>query len=178
MGQNISKSDLIALTASGGAAAKLHDFLQNIREDVVTAITQTATIYHKGVLGTDTIRSANSSTLSTSITLANELRTAMIAHLASTGHQGVHMAASGEAIAAPVSSSLASGITLAAELKADFNTHLTESGVHLKDDSTNTVTAAHSITLQAELNTLLNDIKTKMNAHRLGSMSAGFISAL
>jgi hypothetical protein len=178
MAKNLSKLDIIALTASKEAAGKLHDFLQDLREDVVTAITQTATIYHKGTLGTDTIRSANSSSLATSITLANELRAAIVAHLASTGHQGVHMAASATGIAAPIASSLATGITLAAELKADFNTHLTEAGVHLKNDSTNTVTAAHAITLQAELDTLLNDIKTQMNAHRLGSMSAGFIAAL
>jgi hypothetical protein len=178
MAKNLSKLDIIHLTASKEAAGKLHDFLQDLREDVVTAITQTATIYHKGILGTDVIRSANSSTLATSITLANELRASIVAHLASTGHQGVHMAASATGIAAPIASNLATGITLAAELKADFNTHLTEAGVHLKNDATNAVTAPHAIALQAELDTLLNDIKTQMNAHRLGSMSAGFIATL
>jgi hypothetical protein len=177
MGKDLRKLDIQALTASSGAADKLFDFLQNIREDVVTAITGTLTVYHKGIADHHKIKSANSSSLATSITLANELRTAMNLHLASTGHQGVHMAASATAITAAVASSLATGITLAAEMKADFNTHLTESGVHMLNDSTNTVTAAHSITLQAELDTLLNDIKTKMNLHRLGTMSAGFIAA-
>jgi hypothetical protein len=177
MGQNLSKSDLIALTASGGAAKLLHDFLQDLREDVATAITQTATIYHKGTLGKDTIRSANASSLPTSLTLVNELRVAIVAHLASTGHQGIHMAASAAAIAAPVATDLATGMTLANELKADFNTHLTESSVHLKNDATNTV-VADDATDQAKLNTLVNEIKVDMNAHRLGSMSAGFIAAL
>jgi hypothetical protein len=178
MGKDLRKLDLIHLTASKSAADLLHDWLQNIREDTVLAITGDLTIYHKGLIEQHRIKSANSSSLATSITLANELKAALNLHLASTGHQGVHKTASAAAIAAANASSLATGITLGAEMKADFNTHLTESGVHLLNDSTNTVTAAHSITLQSELNTLLNDIKTQVNLHRLGSMSAGFIAAL
>lgn len=178
MGKDLRKLDIIHLTASKGAADLLHNFLQNLREDVVLAITGDLTIYHKGLVDQHRIKSADSSSLATSITLANELKAALNLHLASTGHQGVHMAASAETIAAPAASNLATGITLAAEMKADFNTHLTESGVHMLNDSTNTVTAAHAITLQAELDTLLNDIKTQVNLHRLGSMSAGFIATL
>lgn len=178
MGQDLRKLDLLALTASKHATDLLHAFLQDLREDVVSAYHQDTTIYHKGLVGSHLIRSANSSSLATSITLANELRAALLAHFASTGHQGVHMVASAMTFTAPIASSLATGITLAAEMKADFNTHLSESNVHIKDDSTNVVTAAHSITLQSELDTLLNDIKTQMNAHRLGSMAAGFISTL
>lgn len=177
MGKDLRKLDLIALTASGAAADLLHEWLQNIREDLVLAITGDLTIYHKGLVDQHRIKSANSSSLATSITLANELKAAINLHLASTGHQGVHVTASAAAVAAAAASSLATGITLAAEMKADFNTHLTESGVHMLNDSTNTVTAPHAITLQAELDTLLNDIKTQVNAHRLGSMSAGFIAA-
>ena len=178
MGQDLRKLDLIALTASKHAADLLHDFLKDIKEDVVSAYHQDGTIYHKGLIGAHLIRSAASSTLATSITLGNELRAALNAHFLSTGHQGVHMTASAVAIAAVVASDLATGITLAAEMKSDFNTHLTETDIHIKNDSTNTITAAHSITLQAELDTLLNDIKTKMNLHRLGSMASGFIAEL
>jgi hypothetical protein len=176
MGRDLRKLDIQALTATSGAADKLFDLLQNMREDVVLAISGDLTIYHKGLVDHHSIKSANSSSLATSITLANELKAAINLHLASTGHQGVHMAASAETIAAADSSSLATGITLATEMKSDFNTHLTESGVHMLNDSTNSVTAPHAITLQAELDTLLNDIKTQVNAHRLGSMSAGFIA--
>jgi phosphoserine phosphatase len=177
MGRDISKADLQAICASGEATKLLHTFLQDLREDVVTAITQTATIYHKGILGTDVIRSPNASDLATSLVLANEVRAAAIAHFASTGDQGIHMTASTEVIAAPVATDLASAYVIANEVKADFTDHLDESGVHLKTDSTNTVTSADADS-QAKLNTLLNEIKTDMNAHRLGSMSAGFIAAL
>lgn len=177
MGRDISKADLQAICASGEATKLLHAFLQDLREDVATAITQTATIYHKGILGTDVIRSPNASDLATSLVLTNELRRAIIAHCASTGDQGIHKAASAIAISAPVATDLATAYTLINELKADYNTHLTESGVHLKNDSTNSVSSADANS-QGSLNTLANEIKTDMNAHRLGSMSAGFIAAL
>jgi hypothetical protein len=176
MGKDLRKLDFQALTASSGAANKLFDLLQNMREDIVLAIHGELTIYHKGTIDQHKIKLVNSSTLLTSIALANELRTALNLHLASTGNQGVHMITSAATITAAVASDLATGITLGAEMKADFNTHLTESGVHMLNDSTNTVTAAHGITLQAELDALLNDIKTQMNLHRLGSMASGFIA--
>lgn len=59
---------------------------------------------------------------------------------------------------------LAKCLTLANAEKADYNSHMAESGVHVNDDATNTVTAADADDL-AKLKTLLADIKTQVNAH-------------
>lgn len=174
MGQLLRKLDLIALTASGDAANKLRNWLQNIREDVANAIAGTTSVFHKGIDEGSLERNADATDLPTALVLVNSLRTIVVAHLASTGFQGAHAVASGEAIAAPVATDLATAETLANELKADYNTHLTESGVHLNNDSTNAVSSADATDLGTLL-TLVNEIKADSNAHVAAAMSASYV---
>lgn len=173
MGKTLRKLDILAIAASGDAAAELYSFLQNLKEDAAIAlIGNTEGIYHKGV---DTkVTTANAADLATSIALANQLKTQINLHLASTGLSGLHLAASAEVIAAANATDLATAQTLANEIKADYNTHLAEAGVHIVNDVTNAVTSADASDL-ATLQTLLNEIKTDYNAHILGSMASPIV---
>lgn len=168
MGQTLSKNDILAVAASGTAATKLHAYLQALREDIITAVKST-TLYHKAV--TRGISFADATDLSTAIALVNGLRAAAVEHLASTGFNGAHLVASAAAIAAPAATDQATAITLANELKADFNTHLSESGVHINDDTTNTVGAADATDL-GTLVTLVNEIKADYAAHSVSSLAS------
>lgn len=178
MGHGLTKGDLIALTASGDAAKKLHSLLTGLREDAVSALTGNALdIYHKnaalGLEGPESNPAA--ADLASALTLVNSLRGKVVAHLASTGVEGTHLVASAAAIAAPVATNLATANTLANELKADYNTHRTETGVHLANDATNAVAAANAVDL-ATLLALVNEIKSDYNAHIASAMASPAIS--
>lgn len=168
---NLRKLDILAISASGGAAKLLSQFLQNLKEDVIDAL-MSGTVIHRAAGGKVVV--ADSSDLPTSIALGNDLKAFVIAHLASEGTQGVHVAASAEAIAAADATDLATGLTLANELKADYNTHRSEAGVHIANDAGNIVAAADA-TDQASLDTLLNEIKTDLNAHMLLAMNSSIV---
>lgn len=173
MGQRLRKLDLISLTASKSATDKLHSVLTGLREDAASALVgNTDGIFHKTLLNEE--NNANAVDLPTALVLVNSLRSLVVAHLASTGLEGAHKAASAESIAAPVATNLATAQTLANELKADFNTHLVEAGVHLTDDAVNTVAAADATNL-ATLQTLVNELKADFNAHVAGVMSTPVI---
>jgi len=174
---DMRKLDLLHIAASKTAVDKLHSYLKNLREDVADAIAGTTTVFHKGTISGSAILSANATDLPTVIVLANELKAAIVAHLASTGFQGVHAAASAEAIAAADASDQTTANALLNELKADYNTHCTEAGVHLNNDSTNAVSSTDATDLASSL-TLANEIKTDFGAHILSAMSAGFIADL
>jgi len=175
MGQMLRKLDIIALTASKSAADKLAEFLQNAKADIVSAIAGD-TIYHQGTLDGDTTTLADATVLASVIALANELKGLLNTHLPSTGNGGVHRAASAEEITSPDADDQASANLLLNEMKADYNTHLSESGVHVNDDTTNTVTAANATDLGTSV-TLVNDIKAVYNAHVIVSISMGFIQS-
>ena len=174
---DMRKLDLLHIAASKTAVVKLHSFLKHLREDVADAVGGTTTIFHKGSISGSVILLADATDLPTVIALANEMKAAIVAHLASTGFQGVHASASAEAIAAADADDQTTANTLLNELKADHNTHCSESGVHLNNDGTNTVSSTDASDLASSL-TLANEIKTDFGAHILGAMSAGFIADL
>lgn len=120
---------------------------------------EVASVYHAAKA--TTVTSANASDLATSLTLVNELRVKIVAHLADALR---HKAASAESIAAPLATDLTTAQTLANELKSDYNTHLTEAGVHFNNDAANNVTSADASD-QSTLNTLLNEMKGDFNQH-------------
>lgn len=170
------KLDFIAITASSAAADKLRVFMQGLREDTAAAIAGDTSIFHKGEDDEAVERNDDSSDLATALVLVNSMRTKLIAHLASTGLQGAHLAASAEVITEPVATTLVEAQDLANEMKGAYNTHLSEAGVHLNDDSTNVVASADA-TDQASLDTLLNEMKADYNAHVVSAMAAGYIES-
>ncbi len=107
------------------------------------------------------VTAANASTLPTSLTLVNEILSVYAFHMADTlAHKVV-----GVALASYVpATSLATAITRANDIKSKYNTHRASTTYHYTADSTNVVAAADA-TDQSSLNTLLNEIKTDLNAH-------------
>jgi hypothetical protein len=78
------------------------------------------------------------------------------------------------AVATPSAIDLPTAITLANALKAAANTHFTAAGVHFNNDGTNTITSANA-TIQSDLNTLLNEMRTKLPAHILLALAGQHI---
>lgn len=122
-----------------------------------------------------TIVSATAASLSTSVTLTNEILSWYAFHMADTLAHKV----AGVALASytPVSSSLsgsaqlAAAILLANDVKAKYGTHRASTTYHYTADATNTISSADA-TDQASLNTLLNELKTDLNAHAASGVSA------
>jgi hypothetical protein len=120
-----------------------------------------------------TIASANASTLLTSLTLVNEIKAVLNTHYADMGaHKSVQTAA----ITTVDATDLTTGQTLANAIKASYNTggHINTANVHHTDDATNTIAAANA-TDQSSLNTLLNELKTDINAHMAGALAGWHI---
>lgn len=110
------------------------------------------------------IASANASSLGTSITLANEIKGVLKVHMAD---DSAHLAADAVNIAFDgyaLASNLATGIALANAIKVNYEVHRVSTVFHLNADSTNTISAS-AATDQSSLNTLLNELKTDINAH-------------
>jgi len=173
MASSMSKRDILSVAASGEATKKLHQYLLDARNDMISLAAGT-TLYHQGIDDNALEGRSDPSGLAECLVVVNSLRGKVVSHLASTGQAGAHAAASAEAIAAPVATDLTTANTLANELKADFNTHLTEAGVHLNNDVTNAVTAADATT-QGTLETLLADIKAMNNAHVAAALTAAYV---
>lgn len=110
------------------------------------------------------------------ITLANAIRTAMIAHAARGaaihpgGADAVNVV-SGAAVSYP-----AGMFTLAIELKADMNAHIPSGTYHYLADAT-TIASADPTTV-ASLITIASEIYTDMLAHFNASPGAGVVQAL
>lgn len=119
------------------------------------------------VLTNVTVTAANASSLSTSLTLVNQLYGIMNLHF-SDGE--VHKKAdlvnlpSADGYANLAAVDLPSAIVLVNALKVLFNKHLTQSGVHLTNDAVNTVNTTNA-TDQTSVNNLANQMKTSLNAH-------------
>lgn len=168
MGKSLRKLDILAAASSGEAAKRVHEFFVGLREDAAAALLADGTIYHKNL--DDGVNTPDASDLATLITLVNSLKYRIDPHIKSAGIQGFHAEASGESIDEPDAYDLTTATDLATGIKRDYNTHLTESGVHLNDDSTNTVTSADATDLATGI-TLANEIKEDFNIHIVGSMS-------
>lgn len=173
MASTMSKRDILHVSASGEAAKKLHQYLLDARNDMISLAAGT-TLYHQGIDDNALEGRADPSGLAECLVVVNSLRDKIVSHLASTGQAGAHAKASAQVIAAPVATDLTSANTLATELKADFNTHRTEAGVHLNNDSTNDIDAANASSLST-LELLLADIKAKSNAHVAAALTAAYV---
>jgi len=118
------------------------------------------------------ITAANASDLATSLTLAEQIRGVYNTHLDSDAAHKIK----DPKPALTAASTLATAITLANAIKADYNTHRASTTYHYNADATNVVTSADA-TDQSSLNTLLNELKTDLNAH-LASGPAGSLAQL
>lgn len=111
-----------------------------------------------------TVTTADASSLDTSIELARALVERYAAHRADTLH---HKAADSTNTVATAKASivdLASVITAANQLKVALNAHASQSGVHVVNDASLSVSTTDASD-QGTANTLLNALKTAMNAH-------------
>lgn len=116
-----------------------------------------------------TVAVANASSLDTSLALCKALLTVYAAHAPDALHH--HTGDETNAVASVPADviDLPSAITAANELKAAFNAHRVENNTHWTDDTTNVVSSPDA-TDQTSVNTLLNELKTDLNAH----LGAGF----
>jgi len=175
MASTMSKRDILAVSASGIATRKLHQWLQDARNDMVN-LAAGATIYHQGIDdGALEGRADAAVTLASALELANSLRRKIVAHFVSTGQAGAHAVADAvNAIAAPAATDLATGLTLVNELATDFDAHLSQAGVHLNDDVTNAVGGADATDL-ATLITRVNLVKAKYNLHTAAALTSAYV---
>jgi hypothetical protein len=178
-------ADIQSLVASGALSITIVEETTDIfsaesqfnklRNDVALAMggANNTTVFHKAnppSVGLVTSPDA-AVTLGTVLTLANEERSKIIDHFASTGDLGAHRAASAEVIAAAVATDQGTADTLLNELKADFNDAMNEAGHHIVADATNAVSAADATDLATSI-TLANDIKAVFNAHVIAAMDS------
>lgn len=110
------------------------------------------------------VTAPNATDLASAIALAQNLsdvynthRTDLLAHAAADSTNTVATAKS--AIV-----SQATAITFANQLKAAYNAHRSQSGVHHADDSGHATTSSDATNLSS-LQTLLNELKSDINAH-------------
>lgn len=108
----------------------------------------------------DLVDAPVASDLASSVFLANNIMVRYLAHLADVLPHKAAMALP----ALVEATDLASAITLANAIKASYTTHIGSTTYHYTADSTNTI-AASNATDQTSLNTLLNELRTDMNAH-------------
>jgi len=135
---------------------------------------QAGTIFH-ALVGT-AVSTTDASDTPTAVALANAIKAACNAHIASAASAGVdgahHAIDSSNGVSSADATDEASAITLANEIKADYNTHRASTSYHATADATNVVSSADA-TDAASLYTLLNEIKTDYNAH----IAAGLATA-
>ncbi len=108
-------------------------------------------------------------TLATALTLVNEMLAWYAFHMADTlAHKTTGVALASYTPA----TTLATAITRANDIKAKYNTHRASTTYHYTADGTNVIAAADAATLQAELDTLLLELRTDMNLHGASGVSA------
>lgn len=107
-------------------------------------------------------------TLPIALALVNQILEVYKFHMADTcAHK-----TTGLALASYVhATTLATAITRANDVKAKFNTHRASTTYHYTADTTNDVTASDA-TDQSSLDTLLDDLKTQLNAHMASGPAA------
>jgi hypothetical protein len=175
MASTMSKRDILAVSASGIATKKLHQWLQDARNDMVN-LAAASTIYHQGIDdGALEGRADAAVTLATAIELANSLRRKIVAHFVSTGQAGAHLIADPtQAIAAPAATDQATCLALVNELATDFDAHLTEAGVHIVNDAANAVGGSDATDLTT-LITRVNLVKAKYNLHTAAALTSAYV---
>jgi hypothetical protein len=182
-------ADIQSLVASGALSITIVEETTDIfsaesqfnklRNDVALAMggANNTTVFHKanppsvGLVTSPDASGVGAPGLASVVLLANEERSKIVLHFASTGDVGAHRAASTEVIAAAVATDQGTADTLLNELKADFNDAMNEAGHHIVADATNAVSAADATDLATSI-TLANDIKTVFNAHVIAAMDS------
>ena len=111
-----------------------------------------------------TVTAANATDLASSLTLVNNILGVYQFHMADTlAHKTTGVALASYAFA----TDLASAIARANDIQTKYNTHRASTTYHYNADATN-VSSAAAASDQGTLNTLLNDLKTQLNAHMDG----------
>jgi len=127
------------------------------------------------------VTAATASSLLTSANLAHNIQAVMRIHFADDRSHliadDVNVGFEDGYFTDPSTATLAQVEALLNACKSDFNKHLTQSGVHVNNDGSNTVTAPDA-TDQTSANTLANQMKTKVNAHINSGPSFGGIVVL
>lgn len=125
------------------------------------------------VATTLSVTAANASDLATSLTLLIQIDAAFRTMIADdNAHKVKDTIVPANAQTTIVD--LASAQTAANDIKAKFNTHIASTTFHYTADATNTIAAANASD-QTTLNTLLNAMKTAINAHIAGAPASNGI---
>lgn len=115
-----------------------------------------------------TVTAANASDLATSLVLCRALCEFYAFHFAD---DVLHKVKEGTALPSAASVvSLATAITAANALKVAHGNHIGSTTFHYTADAVNTIAAANASD-QGSLNTLLNELKTDVNAHSSGALA-------
>lgn len=123
------------------------------------------------------VTAANSSSLSTAITLCNDLLRVLNTMYADTSAHKSAVTAQLALTDLASTAVLATVQTRANALKASYEAHRTAANVHHTNDTTNTISAADA-TDQTSLNTLLNEMKTDVNAHILAGLAGQHVELI
>jgi hypothetical protein len=146
--------------------------LQLLRLDLLKL--KAGTVFHADASPAITV--ADSSTDPGTVALANAVKAAYNAHLASacssTTGQGAHLAADAtNPTVVADATDLASAETLLNDLKSKYNAHRVLTTSHPTADATNTVTSANATDSGTAI-TLVNELKAKINAHMAAAFAA------
>ncbi len=164
----------------------------NVLHDATISVTTDG--YHRdisGVPGGDfsfptssnlQVSAATASNLATTLTLAKNVQGVMKVHFAD---DSAHLIADTVNVTFETllidntsgATQLSSVILMLNREKLDFNAHLSQSGVHLKTDAHNTVSASDATDLGTS-ETLANALKTAVNSHILSGPTVGRIKLL
>lgn len=125
------------------------------------------------------VTAANASSLETSRLLANQLRAVCNQHFADMSAHNTAQTAAVALAEVPASlenvAELAAIVALANQIKARYESaHRAVASVHPTNDATNTIAAADA-TDQTSVNTLLNELKTDINAHITSALAGNHI---
>ena len=125
-------------------------------------------------ISTVQITAANASDAATSLVLVAQVKGVYNVHVVDASAHNTAVSAKNTSPDVDPSSSgatqLAAAIVIANAIKAAYNTHRAAANVHFNNDATNTITSPDA-TDQTSLNTLLNELKTDMNAHLSGALA-------
>lgn len=122
-----------------------------------------------------TATAANATDLATSLALCNNIIGVLTFHFADTLALKAADTTALPALGAAVD--LASAVTAANLCKASYNTHCGLTTKHYNADATNT-TSSTNASDQSTLNTLLNEMKSDINAHLADAPAAASVRAI
>ena len=119
--------------------------------------------FHLDVSERTVVAANGDGTLATALVLVNQLAAVYTFHIADALLHKAADTAHPLTVAYPVAT-LADAETLANNIKTKWALHIASTAAHFNADATNVTTAANASS-QGTLDTLLNDLKTQLNAH-------------